>query len=548
MLIDAVGIGKGKQDLTGTAVEPTKINHIFSIRPEIPTGKACSSLTSADIIKFLTGGFRLSKARSSDLFWEAVWPRLLAKGWRSEEPKDYVISGSKQPLVFLTPGVKKFSRWKLVKGNHYFDSVSDVLNKVASDPMLLENEIQVTDGGVDRKNEQDKQGRDGLFNKQQRHYLQPVSSNCNQMKFTIVDTSIVYNSKPRKVRERRSLPFQTSDIPTSMSHSSSGSEQDTSQETEDQVEQTTTSSPTEEFSDKRASMESADCVHISEAFNANELAVENHNCDSDLHNDEHEKETDKFQFVQNVTSGTEELSHCSETEGAPIERKLDLNESASPSDLCDASEGLVLSVDLQHLSSPRFQAKDSPNESNEVSACEKILAGEACAEKYESRFLIDLNLPHVSPELGSEMELPASVVVLENNDNQCSSTSSSPDEKTQLDQIQELPDGHKEQQGQPNVVSRRQSTRNRPLTTKALEALEYSFLNLKRKRKNVEHSQNNSKSQRLHHASGGTSVSVTCNNGTDNVMADSRITEKENEIQACNATINLNTEACYKYF
>ncbi|KAK7309017.1 hypothetical protein RJT34_05423 [Clitoria ternatea] len=72
LLITVVGIGKGKQDLTGIAVEPTKTSHIFPARPEIPIGKACSSLTSADIIKFLTGDFRLGKVRSSDLFWEAV--------------------------------------------------------------------------------------------------------------------------------------------------------------------------------------------------------------------------------------------------------------------------------------------------------------------------------------------------------------------------------------------------------------------------------------------------------------------------------------------
>ncbi|KAI4349630.1 hypothetical protein L6164_010195 [Bauhinia variegata] len=146
MLINAVGIGKGRQDLTGNAVEPMKTNHSFSIRPEIPIGKACSSLTCDDIIRFLTGDFRLSKARSNDLFWEAVWPRLLAKGWHSEQPKDYAGFGSKQPLVFLIPGVKKFSR-RLMKGNHYFDSVSDVLNKVASEPALIKIEVPVSEQG-----------------------------------------------------------------------------------------------------------------------------------------------------------------------------------------------------------------------------------------------------------------------------------------------------------------------------------------------------------------------------------------------------------------
>ncbi|KAL0414716.1 UNVERIFIED_CONTAM: hypothetical protein Sradi_1673300 [Sesamum radiatum] len=139
ILVEAVGIGKGKQDLTGMALEPSRSNQVIPARPEIPTGKACSSLTTTEIIKFLSGDYRLSKARSNDLFWEAVWPRLLARGWHSEQPKDQgYVAGSKHCLVFLMPGVKKFSRRKLVKGDHYFDSVTDVLSKVAKDPGLIE--------------------------------------------------------------------------------------------------------------------------------------------------------------------------------------------------------------------------------------------------------------------------------------------------------------------------------------------------------------------------------------------------------------------------
>ena len=197
MLIEAVGIGKGKQDLTGKATEPIKTNHVFSLRPEIPIGKACSSLSSADIIKYLRGDFRLSKARSSDLFWEAVWPRLLAKGWHSEQPKDHGVCGSKPSLVFLIPGVKKFSRRRLAKGNQYFDSVSDVLNKVASDPGLLELEIEAAESSEHKEDKwepPEKQDFDGLSKKQRHCYLQPHNSNRNQnlMKFTIVDTSMVH--------------------------------------------------------------------------------------------------------------------------------------------------------------------------------------------------------------------------------------------------------------------------------------------------------------------------------------------------------------------
>ncbi|CAF2051630.1 unnamed protein product [Brassica napus] len=51
---------------------------------------AYTSLTSAEIVNQLKGrSSRLSKARCNDIFWEAVWPRLLARGWRSEQRKDH---------------------------------------------------------------------------------------------------------------------------------------------------------------------------------------------------------------------------------------------------------------------------------------------------------------------------------------------------------------------------------------------------------------------------------------------------------------------------
>ena len=62
-LTEAVGIGKGKADLTGLAMEPPRTSQVS---PEILSGKACSSLTSGDIIRFLTGGSRLSKARCNE--------------------------------------------------------------------------------------------------------------------------------------------------------------------------------------------------------------------------------------------------------------------------------------------------------------------------------------------------------------------------------------------------------------------------------------------------------------------------------------------------
>ncbi|KAF8664514.1 hypothetical protein HU200_054692 [Digitaria exilis] len=214
VLVDAVGIGKGKYDLTGFALDPSR-NHGISTRPEIPVGKACSALSSGDIIKFLTGDFRLSKARSNDLFWEAVWPRLLSRGWHSEQPKDSSQVG-KHALVFLIPGVKKFSRKKLVKGNHYFDSVSDVLSKVASEPRLLEfgavggND----DSGIKNENgwiHDSEHDRNTLPNKKP-SYSRPTEAGCSPelMKFTVVDTSLVQGEEPSKVRSLRNLPTDSS--------------------------------------------------------------------------------------------------------------------------------------------------------------------------------------------------------------------------------------------------------------------------------------------------------------------------------------------------
>ncbi|KAL1803766.1 uncharacterized protein LOC135149651 [Daucus carota subsp. sativus] len=132
--VDVVSIGKGKRDLTNKVIEPVRI----------PTGEACSFLTCTEIVNFLTGGYRLTKAQSSDLFWIAVWPRLLASGWHLPK-KQACVPGAKDNLVFLTPGVEKFSRG-LLKGKHYFVSVMEVLDKVGSEPELLEPRTENDEG------------------------------------------------------------------------------------------------------------------------------------------------------------------------------------------------------------------------------------------------------------------------------------------------------------------------------------------------------------------------------------------------------------------
>ncbi|CAM0873163.1 unnamed protein product [Alopecurus aequalis] len=217
--IEVVGIGKGKHDLTGFVRDTSKTNKGLSGFANMAKGINCSTLAMKDIIKFLTGDFSRSKAKSNDLFWEAVWPRLLARGWHSEQPKD--VRTAKNCLVFIVPGIKKFSRKKLTKGTHYFDSTTDVLKKVAADPSLLELEIDGADNGATLHKNGRATGQDG-----------PLDDDLELLMFTVIDTSLVQGEGPFKVRAVRSLPTDANissgyaQYSDNMSSDSSSQEQD----------------------------------------------------------------------------------------------------------------------------------------------------------------------------------------------------------------------------------------------------------------------------------------------------------------------------------
>ena len=159
-LVEAVEVGT-ENDLTGfsekskaksclsekcnaKSLEPREM---LAVRQEVPAANPCFSLTLEEIKSRLTGKFRRDKYRSSELFWDAVWPRLLAKGWHSEQPggsHDYALA-SEHSLVFLSPEVEKFSS-KLVKGKQYLDSVNDVLGLVACNHKLIEFDTDAVTG------------------------------------------------------------------------------------------------------------------------------------------------------------------------------------------------------------------------------------------------------------------------------------------------------------------------------------------------------------------------------------------------------------------
>ncbi|KAJ0034821.1 hypothetical protein Pint_24553 [Pistacia integerrima] len=523
-LVEAVGIGKGKQDLTGMAMEPLKSNQVGTGRPEIPVGKAWSKLTSVEIIKFLTGGYRLSKARSSDLFWEAVWPRLLARGWHSEEPNNHgCAAGSKHALVFLIPGVKKFSRRKLVKGNHYFDSVSDVLSKVAGEPGLLELEIGADKGDISKqengwasKTELNKAN----FADQQRHcYLRPRTPNrMDVMKFTVVDTSLA-NGGTMKVRELRSLPVEMRNAPNSRSHSED-SDTGTSEESTDESDSSDTMcsdreernglKPTkidlhESFDRllKNASNGADSDMDVSfdrilrNASNgpfsvggpdlSNAPVVKMSDQKSSMCNDIQARDVIKAELSQRMKTSNNihlapvmkkrrRLTACNRTETTsgtinglvgPI---LKQDEARCCAGYADFSENGTFQVDS---SKEKLPSTSSLSKGNLVISGEGTLrnAISGVEHPYEGpppRRVIDLNLP-ILPD-GETDEY----FMKEETEGQPDQISWQPDDSSaHLHTLAQ----------QPNMINRRHSTRNRPLTTKALEALAFGFLNTKQKRR-----------------------------------------------------------------
>ncbi|KAG5023877.1 hypothetical protein AAZX31_07G230800 [Glycine max] len=554
-LVEGVGVGKGKEDLTGLAIDSMKSTQVLPARQEIPVGKACSLLTPSEIISFLTGDFRLSKARTSDLFWEAVWPRLLARGWHSEQPDSHNYAAtSKYSLVFLVPGVKKFSR-KLVKGNHYFDSVSDVLCKVASDPELIEletiadNDCTSKEGNgwtkdtkLDRENSPD----------QPRHcYLKVKTPNhsTDVMKFTVVDTSLA-SEKMTKVRELRSLPFE---ILKACTFENDSDDENTSEEQTNESESVNTTCLDREKNDitkasksntgkcvssllnclehnpskeelPRSSMGSSSLSAASKGpkteFLSNTLKRDGMKCPSlqrmvsDNKNDlvpvtkrrrrltacsraKKNSNTANFFVVPRVNQ--EEASFCPDPDNSKSSANVTANvfvasrvkqEEAIPhKSKCSES---VLSWEIptqEKNSSADFPTQKNKTLADPPSNPSSIINGEAVrdtsssgnkdqCDKPQPRTMIDLNLP-VPLEVEADETFVNEVAEMQQNNTGKESDDLSVVTNAKLSE-------------QPDIHTRRQSTRNRPPTTKVLEAFAFGYLDRKEKCRNRDYLQDSS--------------------------------------------------------
>ncbi|KAL9672808.1 hypothetical protein QQ045_029060 [Rhodiola kirilowii] len=593
LLIEVVAIGKGKQDLTGIATEPIKQHRSVSARREIQQDKGLSSLSCKEITEQLTSS-RLSKTKSNELFWEAVWPRLLAGGWHSEQPKDHGVLTLKHQLVFLMPGIKKFRRNKHVKGKHYFDSVSDVLNKVASDPQILELENEREKDSGHEENHSDEQEL-GLPNGKPNGYLKLCNSNQrkNEMEFMIVDTS---KRRGSKVQWMQSLPVDLADI-SSSSSACSGMERDSSSEKSDCEGEETNLTKVSKYGLDRES-----CADISAPI-ANGIGSlkKQEFCSAGLE----KRNSKKHRLGGKVKSGPskylsplkrhqvnaprlEELSEVAEKKKEknfvlclPNPRKVNENKQSHHG----------LDIQLSPPNSSHFVSEGSNSclpssslkviEGNEYMVCENSKEIEKPLEKTLPRVVIDLNIPQVEEDVETNhvihnpsysSSLAENTSLAHKHKDTCGTSISSPREKPQqvasanieqqqaqqekqqpktqqehqqqhpkmqqdhqhpkaeqnhqlpkLEQEQQLPNTQQEQE--PNMSGRRQSTRNRPLTTKALEALESSsFFESKKKRKTKD-SVTSRPSQRQRGNSKSNSTSNSCI-GSNDMTSGTRIEEE----------------------
>ncbi|KAG7570860.1 Homeobox-like domain superfamily [Arabidopsis thaliana x Arabidopsis arenosa] len=507
MLTQVIGIGKGERDLTNCALEPTKLNHGASGNSEV---RIRNDLPIADIVKFLTGEYRMSKTRSSDLFWEAVWPRLLARGWHSEQPKD----GPKNSLVFLVPEANKFSRRKMSKGKHYFDSLTDVLNKVALDPSLLELDEDLENKGSKEeviKNDPPinlEEFDDSSPNsKKKKKYLQPRSKTRKiqeVMMFTIIDTSETNGVEGCTLKELRSLPVGTGSSQVHSPSYLSESEDNLSEESENKAETTAKSMASRVCGGGSINSGKSSSVNMDNATSRSTNSL-----------NERQQRNRKGGRPRNpkllpVCTKRSSLADCTLREagcfGETQSRKkkpVKKGKHMRPNPL-EADLNVVLMRE-EHIDQDQTLKLSSTSSFAIDSSCRRNEDREISPERSETREDFDLNVSQISLEREADNTDTVIVDIVQNSESSCAEQSSVQVDVEMQCKPQEL------QVTADLLPGRRQSTRTRPLTTKALEAFAFGYLgNSNKKRKASEESRTKS-TKRIHRHS---LVSSKFRNGT----------------------------------
>lgn len=484
--IEAVALGKGKKDLTSVASG--------LLRPKVPIDKPYSSLTRTEIIDILTGGDRLSKAKASNLFWEAVWPRLLDRGWQSEKPKNQAyVPGTNNSLVFLTPGVKKFSKSRLVKGTHYYVSITDILSKVVSEPELLkldteedEGKKKDEDGWVEMNNVQEK------LPEKRHYYLQPrtPSRDIDVIKFTVVDTSL---ANGEFFRELRTLPEDVLKMKSFSEDSDNGTSEVSTNGSDCAynmfVNQETKSTTSEKnLSERGKTLDRSSSDQQVQIRGPDSLKLVKKSQPNKLYGDKqtrkpvksHLSQKLKRKNLESLASATKRhrtIFACSSEEMGsgrstlPLVTRLGEDAHGFCTDNHDPNEKALEIGSSQDRLSFTISPKGSSPQSTEGAQ-----AGDCHGpENPQSRPIIDLNLPQPPVEFEDGILMTDSTnienyITSKQKDDLCAP-------KTSADiGVPEHP---------ININSRRQSTRNRPPTARALEALVNGYLTAATRRKDA---------------------------------------------------------------
>ncbi|CAN1806963.1 hypothetical protein LINPERHAP1_LOCUS24861 [Linum perenne] len=433
-LVEAVGIGKGKQDLTSTAMDSLRSNHVTSVRPEVPVGKDCSKLTPLEIVNILTGGYR------------------------------------------------------------------DVLSKVASNLSLLELDV----GGENKSKEENgfvngtKFDQEDSNGKERHCYLKPrrrssVHDRNGGMSFTIVDTSLASGEK-NKITQLRRLPTEVMNIYSSRSDSGSSSDTDTdSDSSSDQsMDEEYSSGNSSADGDEEARRKFSKEVSFHSHFHGNFTSFVNgfsNKAAATMSKDGRDNKTTTMKMQPRKSANPQAIRKRKPSNGnavAPVAKRQ--QQKALP---CDSSKTTFSTygdlVGPRYLSNgiPSYvhhpQEKVPPSSSssrgNSPNSSDVCLISTTSSgaehsnnEHPQSReVLIDLNIPVLQ---STEPEYPT----MEAEERKKNLEVSKPSSLACCD------DSNSQQQQQSEMNSRRHSTRNRPLTTKALEALACGFLNFTPKR------------------------------------------------------------------
>ncbi|KAL0318199.1 UNVERIFIED_CONTAM: hypothetical protein Scaly_2855500 [Sesamum calycinum] len=335
-----------------------------------------------------------------------------------------------------------------------------------------------------------------------RSYLQPRTINCSMdddTRFTVVDTSL----SDGQVRELRSFPSETSNMMSISLVRTEGGAQVTLEENTGEFDTTNTITPDAYATDNLTTKPGRKRLPARKKHEENSSYQDTHTVypdisktsSSDLKNKKgsidkrqsrkvpkphlsRKQEQDDVDYTAPISKRCRRLTAngCDDARDGVIRSSI-APRSGNSMSYCSSgtrefNENVSSQVRLCQDKLPTSSSKGSLHESIECNPVSSIHAKEASPENPRTPFLIDLNLPQLSPEI--EDYSVATDLRIDQNDE------SIKPENHCLPKSSDIEAG-KEQPSTVNPL--RHGTRNRPPTTRALEAVADGYLTVNRRRR-----------------------------------------------------------------